>query len=455
MTIRLLKNTEATMSDMPEADKHLTDRLAGISRREFLYGSASLALLASTGFSGCRNGGGANRAVKLGFVSPRTGSLASFAEADAFVLAGIRKAIAGGLMIAGKNHPVVIVEKDSKSDPNRAAEVASDLIKSDRVDMILTANTPETVNPVADQAEINGVPCISTDAPWQPYFYGRGGKPEQGFDWTYHFFWGTEDLAAVYTNMWSSLPTNKVVGALWGNDNDGNAFSDPKQGFPPILAAKGFKLVDSGRFQPSTNDFSAQISAFKSAHVEILTGVLPPPAFATFWSQAAQQGFKPKIATIAKALLFPAAVESLGERADRLSTEVWWSPNHPFRSELTGQTAAEFCADYERQTGKQWTQPMGFKHALFSVAIDVLKRTTNIDSPQAIRDAILATKYASIVGPVSWQNGPVKNVCKTPLVGGQWVSGTKPHFKLLIVNDEGEKEIPTQAVLQPLVTAGA
>ena len=34
-----------------------------------------------------------------------------------------------------------------------------------------------------------------------------------------------------------------------------------------------------------------------------------PPDFATFWSQAAQQGFKPKIVTIGKALLFPSVIE--------------------------------------------------------------------------------------------------------------------------------------------------
>lgn len=438
------------MNDIAETRKRRTGRMAGTSRRDFVKGSVSIALIASTTAAGCHSRASVDRSVKVGYVSPRTGSLAAFSEADPFVLTGIRKALAGGLMIAGRVHAIEIIEKDSRSDPNRAAEVASDLIKSDQVDLILTANTPETVNPVADQAEINGVPCISTDAPWQPYFFGRGGKPDQGFDWTYHFFWGVQQLAAVYMNLWSSLPTNKVVGALWGNDNDGNAFSDTTLGYPPLLAARGFKLIDSGRFQPGTNDFSAQISVFKSAEVEILTGVLPPPAFATFWSQAAQQGFRPRIATIAKALLFPAAVESLGERADRLTTEVWWSPNHPFRSDVTGQTAAEFCADYERQTGKQWTQPMGFKHALFSVAIDVLKRTRNIDSPEAIRDAIRTTHYDSLVGPVAWTGDPVKNVCRTPLVGGQWVMGDRPHFNLLIVNDEGETEIPTQATLKPL-----
>ena len=415
-----------------------------------------MAIASSASLIGCRKGSSTNRPVKIGFVSPRTGALAAFSEADPFVLSGIRKALDGGLPIAGRVHPVEILEKDSRSDPNRAAEVASDLIKTDRVDLLVTANTPETVNPVSDQAEINGVPCISTDAPWQPYYFGRGGKLDQGFEWTYHFFWGTQELVAVYTSMWGSLPTNKVVGALWGNDNDGNSFSDPVQGFPPVLAAKGYKLIDSGRFQPATSDFSAQINAFKSGGVEILTGVLSPPAFTTFWSQAAQQGFRPKIATIAKALLFPASVESLGERANNLSTEVWWSPNHPFRSGVTGQTAKEFCAEYENLIKKPWTQPMGFKHALFGVAIDVLKRTKDIDSPEAIRAAIRETNYNSIVGPIAWTGTPVKNVCRTPLVGGQWQwsDEKKIGVNLLVVNNENAKQIPTQTALKPLSYSG-
>ena len=40
-----------------------------------------------------------------------------------------------------------------------------------------------------------------------------------------------------------------------------------------------------------------------------------PPDFATFWSQAAQQGFKPKIVTIGKALLFPSVGRRRSARA--------------------------------------------------------------------------------------------------------------------------------------------
>ena len=445
--------TDRTQTAAPSASP--TGR-SGLTRRKFITKTAAVATLATAGsWASERAAHAAGRTIKLGFVSPRTGVLAAFAEADDFVLGGVRKAIGNGLVVNGVTHKVEILTKDSRSDPNRAAEVASDLIKSDRVDLILASNTPETVNPVADQAELNNVPCITNDAPWQPYFFGRGGRPDRPFNWTYHFFWGAEDIIAAYTNLWTMMPTNKVVGALWGNDNDGNAYSDAKTGFPPVLAAKGFKLVDTGRFQMSSNDFSAQISAFKRAGVEILTGVLPPPGFSTFWSQAAQQGFKPKIVTIAKALLFPSAVEALGERGLNLSTEVWWSPNHPFKSGLLGLTAGEFCAEFEKSVRKQWTPPIGFKHALFEVALDVLKRTKNIDKPESIRDAIVATNYASIVGPVSWTSAnpfgnPVKNVSKTPLVAGQWVKGKKYKYDLVIVNSDTAKQVPTQAALLPL-----
>src|SRR5207247_4316986 len=86
---------------------------------------------------------------------------------------------------------------------------------------------------------------------------------------------------------------------------------------------------DLGFFKPLLDDFSAQITAFKNAKVEIVTGVLIPPDFTTFWTQARQQGFRPKAVTVGKALLFPRSVEALGPTGDGLTTEVWWSPNHP------------------------------------------------------------------------------------------------------------------------------
>jgi branched-chain amino acid transport system substrate-binding protein len=389
-----------------------------------------------------------SKVIKIGHVSPKTGPLAGFGEADTFIIDQVRGLLSKGLQSAGKTYPVQIITKDSQSSASRASEVASELILSDKVDLLIGASTPDTTNPVADQAEVNEVPCITTNCPWQPYFFGRKGDPKKGFTWTYHFFWGLEDVIAAFLALWDGAPTNKVVGGLFPNDADGNAWGDQKLGLPPQLAKAGYKLHDPGRYQQMNNDFSSQIAAFKAAGAEIVTGVMIPPDFATFWSQAAQQGFRPKIVTVGKALLFPSALDALGPRGNGLTTEIWWTPSHPYKSSLTGQSAKQLADAYVGATKRPWTQPIGFQHALFEVAIDVLKRAKAIE-PRAILNAITATNYNSIVGPVQWTGKPVKNVTKTPLVAGQWKRRDN-RYELVVVANRPEPRIPVGGKLELL-----
>jgi branched-chain amino acid transport system substrate-binding protein len=389
--------------------------------------------------------------IKIGHVGPRTGPLAGFGEANAFIHEQVRGILSKGLKAGdGKTYQVQIISKDSQSSGSRAAEVASELILSDKVNLVVADSTPDTTNPVADQCEVNEVPCITTNCPWQPYFFGRKGDPKKGFAWTYHFFWGLEDVIASFLALWDSAQTNKVVGGLFPNDADGNAWGDPKLGLPPALAKAGYKLHDPGRYQLMNNDFTSQITAFKNAKAEIVTGNMIPPDFATFWSQAAQQGFRPKIVTIGKALLFPSVIDSLGPRGDGLTTEIWWTPHHPFKSGLTGQSARALTDAYIKATNRPWTQPIGFQHALFEVAIDVLKRTKNVNDPKAILQAITSTKYDSIVGPIQWTGAPVKNVTKTPLVGGQWQRQPNGKYELIITTNKPAPMIPVGGELKLL-----
>ncbi|MEJ6748067.1 MAG: ABC transporter substrate-binding protein [Octadecabacter sp.] len=387
--------------------------------------------------------------IKIGHVSPRTGPLAGFAEADDFVLEGIQAALSGGIENNGKSYNIEIISKDSQSNPNRAAEVAADLILGDEVDIIVAASTPDTTNPVADQAEINEVPCITTDCPWQPYFFGRNGNPAQGFDFTYHFFWGLEDVIGNFLDMWGSSGVAKNIGGLFPNDADGNAWGDPELGFPKPLVEAGYTLTDPGRYQPLNDDFSNYIAAFKDAGCEIITGNMIPPDFATFWAQAAQQNFRPKVVTIGKAILFPSFVESLGDRGDGLTSEIWWSPSHPFNSSLTGDSAGDLANGYSAATGRPWIQPIGFKHALFEVVKDVVARAADLDDPMAIVDAIKSTNMSTIVGDVNFGAGPVPNVTKTPLVAGQWQK-TGDNMELVITNNAAAPNIPLGGELKLL-----
>jgi branched-chain amino acid transport system substrate-binding protein len=414
-----------------------------LTRRHLIQGAAAAATTAAVPHVFAQSD-----TVKIGYVSPQTGPLAPFGEADKWVIDQMKAAFKDGIVIGGKKMSVSIILKDSQSNPNRAGEVANDLILKDKVALMLTAGTPETANPVSDACELNEIPCVSSVVPWQPWFFGRKGDPAKGFNWTYHMFWGLEDVIANFTNAWKSVQTNKKVGGLFPNDGDGNAWGDKELGFPKPLAAMGFTLTDPGRFQNGTQDFSAQIAAFKRDGVEIVTGVVIPPDAKTFLTQARQQGFKPKVVTLGKALLFPGAIEALGDLGYGLTTEVWWSPSHPFTSSLTRQSAKALAEAYEAGAKKPWTQPIGFAHALFEVASDALKRSKSLKAAD-VRDAVAATSLATVVGPVKWGGpGPMKNVSKTPLVLGQWVKGTKNKVDLVIVNNEAAKNVPTGGTLK-------
>ncbi len=395
-----------------------------------------------------------NAAIKLGYVSPQTGPLAAFGEADSFVIdAFLSVAKAKGL-----NYEIVV--KDSQSNPNRAAEVAKQLIVDDEVNLVLVASTPETTNPVATTCEAEGMPCISTVAPWQPWFIGQQGNPGdpaswKPFDYAYHFFWGLEDVIAVFTNMWAQVETNRKVGGLFPNDGDGNAWGDKVVGFPPVLEKMGYSLNDPGRYQNMTDDFSAQINAFKAGECEIITGVVVPPDFTTFWNQAKQQGFVPKVASIGKALLFPQAVEALGTAGHNLSSEVWWSPSHPFKSSLTGESSAEVAAAFTKATGRPWTQPIGFAHALFELAVDALSRAEDPTDGDAVAAAIAATKLDTLVGNVAWGGAGLppfaaKNVAKTPLVGGQWRLKEGGGYDLVITDNKTAPAIPVGGTMEAI-----
>jgi branched-chain amino acid transport system substrate-binding protein len=422
-----------------------------LDRRRFVHLAA---LSGAAALAGCGTSGtlGDRQPVRLGYVSPQSGTLFGFGQADSFVVESARRMFKDGLEIGGRSHPVEILVRDSQSSPERAGEAARELIDREQVAMMLVSSTPETTNPVADACEQAGMPCISTAAPYQPWYLARHPAPAPGsrkpYRWTWHFFWGLEDITAVFSEMWGQVETNMVLGGLWPDDRDGRAWG---AGFPQVLRNQGYHIIDPGRYKDGKDSFATEIDAFKANQAEIVTGVPLPSDFATFWKQAAQRDYRPRIASVGKALAFPAFLEAMGT-AEGVSTEVWWSPRHPFTSSLTGASAGQLCEDYRARTGRQWIQPLGFVHALFEVAASVLKRAGDVGDRQALAEAIKATRIDTIVGRVDWtlDQADFPNVSRTPLVGGQWRRGRTWPFELEIVSNTSHPEIPATGTLQPI-----
>ena len=407
------------------------------------------------------------REVKIGFVAPITGGLAAFGIPDQYCVERAEEAIGDGIVCGdGKKHPVSITLSDSQSVGDRAAQVAGDLINNAKVDILLACSTADTVVPAADQAEAYGVPCLASDSPWQSFVGGRTqGDLSKTFKWTYDVFWGAEDVVSDFLEMWDKVPNNKIVGTSFTNDADGNALGPL---FIGIFKDAGYTVIDQSGFDHGTEEYTSQISTFKKEGCEIGMGVFIPPDFTNFWKQAIQQDWTPKIGTYAKPILFPTAIEAIGDIAIGLTSECWWSPAYPFTSPLTNETCAEFAAEFEKRTNLQWTQPL-MHFLVFEWAVDVLKRATSVDDAEAILAAVETTKMDTICGPVDftapveppgppWEPGPHhvhKNVWKSPVVGGQWRRGTTHPYDIKIVSNLAGQMVPIEEEMLSIEAAQA
>ena len=412
--------------------------------------AAATSAAASTPATAAASGGPSAGTIKIGYVSPITGPAAGFGEPDGYVLSLARKAFASGIVIGGKKWDVQIIDKDGQSDPARAAQVANDLINSSKVDLMLATSTPEQVNPVSDACEAAGVPCVSTVVPWEAWYYGRGAKPgnNAAYKFTYHFCFGTQQFDNAYTTMWPQVTTNKKVGVMWPNDADGNAI---RSNLGPLLAKAGYTIVDPGAYTDGTNDYSSQINKFKSASCEIFNTFPIPPDFATFWQQAAQQGYKPKIAQIAKTGLFPSQVEALGAIGVGVASGIYWGETWPYTSSLTGVSSADLATGYQTASGKQWNQQLGASLALFDVAAGALKASSDPHDKAGVSAAIGSLSVMTPVGQLQWGKGPNANVVVTPIIGGQWVKAPSGPYKLafVICEHSSDTNVPIAGTLQP------
>jgi branched-chain amino acid transport system substrate-binding protein len=431
-----------------------------VARRSVLGGLGVGALAAGAGGvlsacgSGIKGSGSSSSAgtITIGFITPLTGNLAGFASGDKFVLSTIRSsaAYAKGFKLGSKTYKVNVVVADSQSDPNRASQVARQLITSSHVDMILTTSTPETTNPVAGVCQAQGVPCLSTVVPWESWYAGLGGNPVQPtktFQFTTMFFFGLKEFAGTFAPMWNRISTDKVVACQYPNDADGNAF---RAGFEPQIKAAGYKVVDGGAYTDGTSDFSSMLSLFKSKNAEVFSNCPLPPDFNTFWKQAAQQGWKPKLATVAKVLLFPADTAALGPLVKNIATDSWWGPYMPNKSSLTGQSAKALGDAYTASTGDQWVQSIGSTYSLFEVAKEAFTAVTDPHDKVAVAKALHSVSYTGMCGDLDFANGPAPGVGIIKPVGAQWKTGTgKYPFEMVVVDNSLNPSVPIGGKLEP------
>ena len=230
-----------------------------------------------------------------------------FRRAVQWVAAGVQEGLADGITVAGAeirrrdHHQGQPVQPEPGLGSHGAThqQRQSRYHDRDRRHPTRSIRSPTNASSPAYRAS-------PSDDPWQAWFFPRKGDPKKGFEWTYHFFWGFDMLGNVFADMWLSMPTNKIVGD--DVDQRSGRHRRQRQGArtADVVPVKGLSTsTNLGLYPPLSDDFSSQIAEMKKANAEIVCGIFNPPQFATFWTQCAQQGFKPKIVTPAEGRAVP------------------------------------------------------------------------------------------------------------------------------------------------------
>jgi branched-chain amino acid transport system substrate-binding protein len=386
---------------------------------------------------------GATKTITLGWIHPLTGSLAGFGAPDNWTISQIKQTAPykNGFKIGGSTYDVVIKSYDTQSSVTRAGDLAKQAIQQDNVDLLFASSTPETVNAVSSQAETLGTPLVCANIPWESWYINLGGNPQKPTltpKYVTMYFLGAEHLALCFIPMWNRIGAkygnNHLVAAAFPNDSDGNAF---RAVFPPILKGAGYKIDLSPAYTDGLTNYTSMISQFKASGADFFTNVPLPPDFATMWKQSLQQGFRPKLATVAKVLLFPTDAYAMGNEVYNIATDAWWVPSLPWTSSFTGQTCQELADAYTAAGNGQWNSNIS-NYTLFEIAYKAL---TSVSDPhnkdevaQAIHQVVIPDAVAGPMDFTSSKN-PAPGVVITPPVGIQWQQGTTYPLEAKVVDN--------------------
>lgn len=390
--------------------------------------------------------------IKIGYVNPSTGSLAGNGEGCQWVVDQITDYVdsIGGIEVDGEKKGIEVIVYDSESDSAKCSELAQKLIEEDEVDLMVAIQTPETVIPVASTAERYGVPCVAIQAPVDPVSTNVAGGTET--EWVFEAFWTVDKVYEAHRALWTLAGwgpgSGAKVGLAFANDADGTAWSSV---FLERLVEDGYEVVDPGLYPSGSDDFTSLASQFASEDIDILAGTNTPPDFLKVYKACIAAGVEVDCITMGKCCLLAGDVQALEDDtvglANGIMTEVWWTPDYPFSSGLTGISSADLGAAFSADNdGRDMPQPAGYAYAALEIAINAFTEAGTTDK-EAVRDALAATDIDTIVGPIKYDkemNGLTYG--DTVIAGGQWQLQEDGTEKLVIIDNTvySDYDIPIQ-----------
>lgn len=378
--------------------------------RTLVTAAATAALLTTTACGGSSGGsGGGDGPIVLGTSLSLTGPLGSFGVLQQ---QGYQQAVAdanadGGLDVGGTRRKVELKVLDNRSDPNTASAQARELILKDGSTALLGACTPPIIVPMAQVAESQKVPLVTSCAPVNAF---RAAN-EAGWKYSWDMFFDEQEQAEDAAKTVAGIDSNQKVALFTDTEPDGVV---ERPIYKAALEAQGAQVVGDYTFPPGTTDYSAFINDAKSQGAELVVAQMVPPDGIALWKQMKGLGFAPQGAFIAKAATTQAWSDALGPLAEGTLSESFWAPD-------IGDP--ETSKHIQETLGTKIDNASDLSFAVFSftaaeVLLDGITSAGSTD-PEEINTAVGKTDGEYALGTIRFTD----HAAATPLAVKQWQGG--------------------------------
>ncbi len=329
--------------------------------------------------------------ITLGASVQMSGGLANtgryYKDGYEFAIDQINKA--GGVKVGGKQEQLALKILDNQSDNNLSVRQYTQLVTSDKINLLLGPFASDAVLATSSVAEKYEVPMIQ-----------GGGASDQIFSRGYKYIFGTLPVASKYFEstidaMEHLTPAPKTAALLFADDAFDVAVAD---GTRKLLQKAGLKVVLDERYSSNASDFSSLLSRIKSDQPDAVLVSGHETEVLNFIRQAKSLGVAPHFYSFTVGVPSADFRKALGKDADYAFGMTSWLPSASEKDRWFGDA---------EQFAKAWHARFGYEpdyHAASAVA-DVEAYAKAIEAagstdPKKVRDAIAHLDFASLYGRI-------------------------------------------------------
>jgi branched-chain amino acid transport system substrate-binding protein len=315
---------------------------------------------------------------------------------------------AGGIMIkeAGKKLPVRLVIADDESAEAKVASAIENLVKVQKVDILLSTHSgPLNVAGAIVAEKYKKFYMITTAFPfeWQPL----------KLKYSALFFFHPGPGAEVPFEIWQKLPENerpKHPALVTEDSPDGKGFGGA---FEAAAKKYGYTFAFNDPWATGSTDYSAMITKLKAADVDAMLVFGSPADTITLMRQMKELGFSVPYLHGWKGTWTGEFHDALGKDSDYVLTDGFWSASYPYKG------AKELGDRYEAQYKKD-SVTVGAFYANAQVLFQAIERAGSTDA-SAVHDAVFNQEFKdTVVGPLKFDEGGFALI---PSVATQWWQG--------------------------------